>query len=110
MPRGLFGPEISVQKNPEYYKAVSPYHNIPDTSLVRLPPIMFTVGSDDPLVPPASVQDFSEKLKATGQGPISYWEYQGQSHAFLDGGAGFNEKAVPALDKMLNFLDSIFYK
>ncbi|MCB0634820.1 MAG: hypothetical protein KDD15_34045, partial [Lewinella sp.] len=75
----------------------------------KLPPLLFTVGENDPLVSPGSVREFIAKLENMGQRPIEYWEYPGQSHAFLDAGDHFEEKAIPALEVMVEFLDKIFY-
>ncbi len=109
MPRGVFGDNINVKNNPDYYQKVSPYFNIPDTSQRKLPPVLQTVGELDPLVTPASVQEFAQKLKDKGHAPIEYWEYPGQSHAFLDSGSSFEENGIPALQVMVDFLDKVFY-
>ena len=45
---------------------------------------------------------------------VSYWEYPGKGHAFLDSGnnyflgTNFERDAPEALDKMINFLESVF--
>jgi acetyl esterase len=109
LPRGLFGDEINHFDNPDYYKMASPWHNIPDTATYRLPPIMVTVGEKDPLVKPVDVRAYADKLLEAGHAPVTYWEYPGQSHAFLDSGENFEKNAIPAFDVMIGFMDGIFY-
>ena len=114
MGRGVFGNEINANDNPELYRALSPIHNIPHSTVRALPPQLLTAGSDDPLVTPASVQEYLGALHAAGH-PAQYWEHAGRTHAFLDSGsnvflgASFEADAPPALDVMISFLDSIFY-
>jgi acetyl esterase len=107
-PRGIFGDEINVNTNPDYYKAVSPIYNIPESTERKLPPLLCTVGSVDTSVTPASVQEFVAKLEEKGQ-QAQYWEYDGQYHAFLDGDDDFEKEAVPALKQMIKFMNQIFY-
>jgi acetyl esterase/lipase len=110
-PRGIFGDSINVTANGEWYRAVSPVYNIPQASARSLPPTLCTVGSRDNLVSPASVKDFVSLLKEAGQ-PAEYWEYAGEPHGFLSSGANpllgisFEKDAPPALDRMIQFLDS----
>ena len=66
------------------------------------------MGTDDPLTTPAMVQAYLQKLRDAGH-RADYWEHQGKSHAFLDSRESFAEDAPPALDVMLDFLDSVFY-
>lgn len=108
-PRGILGPDINVNEHPDFYKKVSPYYNYPTSSAQALPPMLFTAGEKDPLIKPADVQAFVKKLQEAGHEEISYWEAEGQSHAFLDSGKSFEEKAVPTLEVMVDFLDEIFY-
>jgi acetyl esterase/lipase len=114
-PRGIFGDTITVQKNPEYYYAVSPVRSIPQSSLRKLPPMLCTVGSRDNLVMPASVLAFVKALKDAGHS-TEYWEYEGRPHAFLDSqknvfvGTEFGKDAPAALDTMIKFLDAAFAK
>lgn len=111
--RPVFGEGISAEKNPEYYKAVSPIYNIPDAADRKLPPQLFTVGSRDDLTTPESVKAYMNKVKAAGH-PVEYWEYEGRPHAFLDSGTNeflgtaFEKDAPTALDRMIAFLDSVF--
>ncbi len=113
--RPIFGSSYSAEKNPELYKAVSPIYNIPAAGERKLPPQLFTVGSKDNLTTPASVKAYVEKVKAAGH-PAEYWEYEGRPHAFLDSGSNeflgisFEKDAPPALDRMIDFLDSVFSK
>ncbi len=112
-PRGIFGNAITVQNNPEYYKAVSPIYNIPNSSERKLPPMLCAVGSKDDLTTPASVLEFANALKAAGH-TVEYWEYAGRPHAYLDSGSNeflgtsFEKDAPEAINKILTFLDSVF--
>jgi acetyl esterase/lipase len=112
--RGLFGDEYNVTDHPELYRALSPVHHIAKAGDRPYPPQLLTVGTDDPVVTPASVKTYLEKLRAAGQ-PAEYWEYEGRSHAFLDSGSnailgtGFEADAPLALDVMIRFLDDVFY-
>ncbi len=113
LPRGLFGNDRNVTEHPELYRALSPAHNIPHAGERLLPPQLLTVGTDDPVVTPASVKTYLQKLEAAGH-PASYWEYEGRSHAFLDSGSSailgssFEADAPRALDVMIRFLDGVF--
>lgn len=113
-PRGLFGSKYSVETNPELYKAISPIYNIPEANDYQLPPQFFTVGSEDDLTAPESVKTYVEKLKAAGQN-ANLWVYEGQPHAFLDSGSNeflgtsFEDDAIKAIEKMIGFLDGVFY-
>lgn len=115
LPRGILGDRINVVDHPDRYQALSPSYNVPDASTRGLPPQLLTVGSEDTLVTPASVRAYAGKLKAAGQ-PVDVWEYAGRPHAYLDSGSNpvlgtaFEADAPPALDVMLRFLDSVFYK
>ena len=113
-PRGLFGNEINVNDNPEYYLAVSPIYIIPDASDRILPPQFCLVGSADNTVSPQSVQTYVDSCEQAGQ-VVEYWEYAGKPHAFLDStpnaylGTEFTRDAPPALDKMIEFINGIFF-
>ncbi len=113
--RGIFGAEINVDDNPEFYKKVSPVYNIPDVKDKKLPPMLFTVGEKDDLITPASVKNFIGKLKKAGYTELEYWEYEGRPHAFLDSGSNdflgtsFEKDAPAALNVMLDFLNKHFY-
>ena len=115
MARGMFGDETNATDNPEPYRALSPIHNIPNSTQRELPPQLLTVGSDDTLVTPASVRAYMSQLQSAGH-TAQYWEHAGRSHAFLDSGSNmilgisFAADAPPALDVMIDFLDDIFYR
>jgi acetyl esterase len=111
-PRGLFGPGIDPSSSPEYYRASSPLHLIPQAAERVLPPVYCAVGSADSLVRPDGVKEFVEALRSAGQ-EAEYWEYPGKGHAYLDSGSNvflgnvFRRDAPPALDRMLDFLDRV---
>lgn len=113
--RGIFGPAINVKDHPEYYKKVSPVYNIPSAADQALPPMLFTVGENDDLTSPASIEQFMDQLKDAGHENLTYWVHEGRPHAFLDSGTNeflqisFAEDAPPALEVMIDFLDEIFY-
>lgn len=112
--RGLFGPDYSIEQNPELYKAVSPIYNIPEAGEYKLPPQLFTVGSEDNLTTPKTVKAYVKKLKAADQ-QAELWVYEGRPHAFLDSGSNeflgtsFEKDAIQAIKKMIEFLDGVFY-
>jgi acetyl esterase len=114
-PRGIFGANINVADNPAPYKQVSPIYNIPKATERKLPPMLLTVGSKDNLTTPASIEIYIAKLKDAGQTNTEYWIHEGRPHAFLDSGTNaflgisFANDAPPALDKMIAFLNKIFY-
>jgi acetyl esterase/lipase len=111
--RGVFGNQFSLFDHPEMYKAVSPIDNIPKATEHQLPPQLLMVGSEDPLVTPASVKAYLDALQAAGHS-TRYWEFEGRSHAFLDSGSNallgssFEADAPPALNVMIAFLDEVF--
>jgi len=113
LPRGLFGSDHNVTEHPELYRALSPVHHIPLVDVRVLPPQLLTVGTEDPVVRPASVKAYLEKLESAGQA-AEYWEYAGRPHAFLDSGSNailgisFEADAPEALDVMIRFLDDVF--
>ncbi|MGE0771957.1 MAG: alpha/beta hydrolase [Cyclobacteriaceae bacterium] len=113
-PRGLFGPGKNVNDNPELYKTVSPMLNIAQATERKYPPMLCTVGSNDALTTPASVKAFADALQQAGQ-PVEYWVHEGRPHAFLDSGSNqflgiaFEKDAPPAIDKIISFLDGVFY-
>lgn len=114
-PRGIFGKEINVNDHPAFYKKVSPNYHIPPANEKLLPPMLFTVGEKDNVTTPVSIKAFMEKLKNAGHNNMEYWEHKGRPHAFLDSGSNeflgiqFERDAPPALDKMITYLDRIFY-
>ncbi len=112
--RGIFGDSITVETHADFYKMVSPVYLLPDSSQKKLPPQLCMVGSADNLIPPASVREYVVKLNALGQ-PAEYWEHEGRPHAYLDAwkndylGISFGKDAPLALDRMIEFMDRIFY-
>ena len=112
--RGVFGDDVNVGDDPELYKAVSPAYSIPLSTERLLPPQLLTVGSEDTLVTPASVEAYMNQLQVAGH-TAQYWEHEGRSHAFLDSGSNvmlgssFEVDAPEALDVMISFLDGVFY-
>ena len=113
-PRGLFGPGITVNDHPEWYKQVSPMHTVPNAGEKKLPPILFTVGTKDLVTPPQSIETFFNKLLLHGHTNMVYWLYLGKGHAFLDGGSNpaaghrFESDAPQALDYMIAYLNKLF--
>lgn len=113
--RGMMGKEYNYKTHPELYKKVSPIYNIPNAADKTLPPLLFTVGSEDNTTPPESVEKYIDELKAAGHTNIQYWIHENRPHAFLDSGKNdylkinFEDDAIPALNKMLRFLNEIFY-
>lgn len=112
--RGIFGDSVTVEKNPDHYKMVSPVYLLPQSAAKKLPPQLCMVGSADNLIPPASVKAYVDTLQALGH-PAEYWEHAGRPHAYLDSwkndflGTAFAKDAPPALDRMIEFMDKIFY-
>jgi acetyl esterase len=114
-PRGLFGEASNVKNSANFYKQASPFYTIPKVSDSKLPPTFFSVGSKDNLTTPASIETFINKMKEAGHTNTEYWIHSGRPHAFLDAGSNtslgitFSNDATPALDKMIAFLNKIFY-
>lgn len=113
--RGLFGNEYNVEDNLAMYKAVSPTYLVPNVSDKQLPPQFFHVGSEDTTTPPVAVKAYFDKVKTAGQS-AEYWLYEGRNHAYLDSGANeflgnsFEKDAIEPLNRMIKFLDSVFFK
>jgi acetyl esterase len=112
--RGIFGDSINVKSHVEYYKAVSPLYTIPDAAVRKLPPHFCAVGSKDDLTTPLLVKEYTEALKSAGH-HVTYWEYEGRPHAYLDTGTNqylgtsFEKDAPPAINEILKFLNGVFY-
>ncbi|SHE99339.1 Acetyl esterase/lipase [Arenibacter palladensis] len=113
--RGIFGNNINVNNNPEYYKAISPLFTVPDKDKRALPPILLTVGSEDEIITPNMVVKYRDIILAAGHTRVEYWVHNGRPHGFLNSGSSillgtdFKKDAVPALKKMISFLNRIFY-
>lgn len=109
-PRGIFGEDINVKDNPDYYKAISPIYNIPQASDYKLPPQFVMVGSRDGVTKPEAVKKYAGAVEKAGQ-PLEFKLYEGRNHAFLDNdcnkhlGTCFDRDAPEALDDMLVFLN-----
>jgi acetyl esterase len=110
-PRRMFGEAVNVKDNPEFYKAVSPLYNVPKASERKLPPQFVMVGTKDRLI--TAAQQYVKLLKDAGQ-PVEYWEHEGRPHGYLDrginqnAGTSFVKDGVPAVDKMIEFLNKVF--
>ena len=110
-PRGIFGKNFNVKKNPEMYKAISPIYNIPNVDERKLPPQFITSASEDRVTPVHAIEEYVKALEDAGQ-DVTYWEYKDQRHAYLDSGKtfisgnDFKRDAVPALKKIMDFLNS----
>ena len=114
LPRGVFGSDYNVQSHPELYHGVSPTQHT-CCNRASAAAATATVGSEDAVTTPASVQDYQAALIAAGQS-ARYWEHEGRGHAFLDSGSNsllgvsFADNAPQALDVMLKFLNDVFYQ
>ena len=110
-PRGIFGSEYNPSSHPEMYKASSPIYNIPNIQNQKLPPQLITSATRDKVIPVYAVKDYVKALENQGQS-VEYWEYEDKNHAYLDSGRSFlvgndfKRDAIPALKKIMNFLDS----
>ncbi len=114
-PRGIFENPLGTARRQVFYNQVSPILTIPNVKTQTLPSTLITVGSKDNLTTPALMQDYMTKLKEAGQNNFEYWVHEGRPHAFLDSGKNiflgieFEKDAIPALDKMIDYLNHIFY-
>lgn len=113
-PRGIFGDSVTLSQRPDYYRTVSPVYIIPQAVSQTLPPQLCLVGSLDNMTTPASVESYVTLCRKAGQN-VEYWVHTGRPHAFLDSGSNaylgtaFYKDAPPALNKMLEFLNKLFY-
>lgn len=113
-PRGIFGEDYNHEDHPERYRMVSPLYLIEPAAERDYPPMLFTVGSEDNLTTPASIEAYVAKLREAGHDELQYWVHEGRPHAFLDSGSNeflgieFSRDAVPALDYMIAYLDERF--
>lgn len=111
--RGVFGPDVDVEKNPEFYKAVSPMYLVPQRNDRKLPPQFVIVGSKDQVTPASMANRYVNLVRAAKQ-PVEYKVYEGLPHAYLDNGCNaytqgcFKDLAVPTLDDMILFLNKVF--
>ena len=107
--RGLFGNDINVKDNADYYKAVSPIYFVPKASEYPLPPQFVHVGSLDTITPPKAAQHYVDLLKA-GKQPVEFKVYPNKNHAYLDNGCNwagscFARDALWPMDDIINFLN-----
>jgi acetyl esterase/lipase len=109
-PRGVFGIEFNVQDDPEMYRAVSPYHNIPSVQDYKLPPQYHHVGNLDQTTPELVIKEYVDLMEEAGQ-EVEFRVFEGFTHAYLDSGCNdflqscFESHAVPALETIIPFLD-----
>ncbi len=109
-----FFQDLLVQKDQEYWNAISPAMHVPDAK-ERLLPHFIVRGTEDPIVNNEMVQPYVDLLQAKGQ-KVEYIQIEGAGHAFFDWKpdtktrATFLELGVPYAAKMKAFFDSIFYK
>lgn len=106
--------DLLVQKDQEYWNAISPAMHVPEAK-DRLLPHFIVRGTEDPIVNNEMVQSYVDLLKAKGQ-KVTYIQIEGAGHAFFDWKpdaktrATFLELGVPYAAQMQAFFDSIFYK
>lgn len=62
------------------YMSFSPYHNISE----GMPPVLFMVGTEDPLIPLDQSKQFKEKVESVG-GECELVLFPGQEHGFFHG-------------------------
>ena len=99
---------------PAAIRAISPIHNIPDTSERPLPHYL-TRGVNDPIITDEGARAYMDALAAAGQ-VVEYVQIGGATHAFLDWKP--NEAVVATFKKygayycgqMEHFFDSVFYR
>ncbi|TRZ45994.1 alpha/beta hydrolase [Robertkochia solimangrovi] len=114
-PRGIFGNDVNAIDNPGYYKQVSPMYTIPDSNQRKLPPQFLHVGSKDNTTTPESIKAYHEALLKAGH-PSEFWIYEDRPHAYLDSGSNeylgvsFEKDAITPLNRILDFLNDVFYK
>lgn len=113
--RGLFGSDFNVNDNPEMYKAVSPTYLLKPASEMSLPPQFFHVGSKDQTTPPQAVKAYFDMVVSNGH-QAEFWLHEGRNHAYLDSGRNeflgisFEKDAIEPLNRIIAFLDSVFYQ
>jgi acetyl esterase len=112
--RGILNDSLLFENHPTYYGAISPIDQIPMASERVLPPQLCIVGSLDIITPPNYVYGYVERCIERHH-TIEYFKYSGRPHAFLSIKyttgliINFNRDAPKAIDRMIDFLDSIFY-
>lgn len=113
-PRGIFGDGINVNNNPNMYKAVSPVYLVPNSADRKLPPQLCMVGTKDNLILPVTVKAYVDQVNKAGH-TAEYWEHERRPHAYLDSqkndylGIEFRRDAPIPLDKIISFINKLFY-
>lgn len=111
--RGMFGADINVEDNPEYYQAASVQQYLVDAKTYTLPPQFVLVGDQDQLTTPESARQYVEQLKSLGQS-ARLTIYPNRGHGFLDSGCNeytngcFKELAEATVKDMVAFLNEVF--
>lgn len=111
-PRGIFGSDHNYEDDPDRYQSVSPVYLLKEG--MNLPPQFFHVGSLDQTTTPSSVKSYYEEVVKKGY-EAEYWVHEGRNHAYLDSGTNeflgltFEKDAIEPLDKIIAFLDGVFY-
>jgi acetyl esterase len=94
-------------------KAVSPMDNISNIKERAVPQLLLR-GTADMLITDATVQSYTDALKAAGQ-TVEYVKVEGANHAFFDWKpdaqtkATFAQYGVPYAAKMKSFFDTVLY-
>ena len=114
---GVFGGDLmarTMQGQAEpIIKGVSPIDHIPNIKERAVPQYLLR-GTTDPLITHASVQAYTDALKAAGQ-TAEYVQVEGASHAFFDWKPDARTKAtfarfgVPYAAKMKAFFDAVLH-
>lgn len=113
-PRSMFGGNINVRDNLEYYQAVSPDQYLVNAKEYALPTQFVHVGELDPLTTPERAKTYVESLKNLAQ-PVRFKIYPGKGHGFLDSGCNdynkgcFKELSEPTVSDMISFLNEVFH-
>ncbi len=112
-PRSMFGDEINLKNNPDYYEAVSPNQYLVNKKDYALPQQFVLVGELDQLTTPERATAYVEQLKKLGQ-PVQFKVYTGKGHGFLDSGCNdynkgcFKDLSEPTVTDMVKFLNDVF--
>jgi len=81
----------------EYWREFSPIHNLDKV----VPPTIFFLGTEDPLIPVETAEKFKTLMEACGN-RCDLFLYEGQSHGFFNySNPPYYEKTVEAMDHFL---------
>jgi acetyl esterase len=111
--RGVFGDEINLKDNRDYYLAMSPDQYLIDAKKYKLPPQFVHVGDQDQATKPEFSEKYVEQMKGLGQS-VRLKIYPGKKHGFLDSGCNdynqgcFDDLSKPTVDDMIAFLNEVF--